>query len=321
MGRRVELRHLRYFLAVAEERNFTRAAERLSIAQSPLSQQIRQLEHDIGVELFTRTTRSVTLTYAGDVFLQRARALLAGADTAADDARKAAAGQLGSLSVGFTGSATYELLPTLVRAYADRYPDVTLEVHSDMVTPRQTEQLLDDRLSVGVLRPPVTIPGLAVETIRSEPVVVILASRHPATVHRHLDLADLRDEWFISYPTDPPSTMYSIMRSACESAGFKPRIRQTVADSAALVALVAADMGIALVPASLRHLRINGATFRPLRTPALTTGLALAYRETDVSPLVRRFLETARTVVRSRAPVEAAAPVPGADDEHFGIEF
>ncbi|MFF0144142.1 LysR family transcriptional regulator [Amycolatopsis sulphurea] len=317
----MELRHLRYFLAVAEERNFTRAAERLTIAQSPLSQQIRQLERDLGVELFTRTTRSVALTYAGEVFLQRARALLTDAETAADDARKAAAGQLGSLSVGFTGSATYELLPTLVRAYADRYPDVTLEVHSDMVTPRQTEQLLDGRLSVGVLRPPVTVPGLAVETIRHEPVVAILASRHPATVHRSLDLADLRDEWFISYPSDPPSTMYSVMRSACETAGFTPRIRQTVADSAALVALVAADMGVALVPASLRHLHINGATFRPLATPALTTGLALAYQETDVSPLVRRFIDTARTVVRSRTAVETPTPPPPNGDEHYGIEF
>ncbi|MFE5563385.1 LysR substrate-binding domain-containing protein [Amycolatopsis japonica] len=317
----MELRHLRYFLAVAEERNFTRAAERLAIAQSPLSQQIRQLERDIGVVLFTRTTRSVALTYAGEVFLHRARTLLAEAEIAADDARKAATGQLGSLSVGFTGSATYELLPTLVRAYADRYPDVTLEVHSDMVTPRQTEHLLDGRLAVGVLRPPVAVRGLAVETIRQEPVVIILASRHAATVHRSLDLADLRDEWFISYPSDPPSTMYSIMRSACETAGFTPRIRQTVADSAALVALVAADMGIALVPASLRHLHINGATFRPLRSPALTTGLALAYRETDISPLVRRFIDTARTVVRSRTTVETPTPPPTHDDERYGIDF
>jgi DNA-binding transcriptional LysR family regulator len=161
------------------------------------------------------------------------------------------------MRVGFTGSATSELLPTLVRAYADRYPDVKLEVHSDMVTPRQTEQLLDDRLSVGVLRPPVSIPGLAVETIRSEPVVVILASRHPATVHRHLDLAELRDEWFVSYPNDPPSTMYSIMRG--------PRERR-------------------------------------LQTP---------------HPPDRRRQRRPRR----RAPVEAATPASGTDDEHFGIEF
>jgi DNA-binding transcriptional LysR family regulator len=317
----VELRHIRYFLAVAEERNFTRAAGRLNIAQSPLSQQIRQLEREIGVPLLTRTTRSVSLTYAGEVFYERTRALLADASTAAEDARKAARGELGSLAVGFTGSATYEFLPTLVRAYADRYPEVTLQVHSDMVTPHQTEQLLDGRLSVGILRPPVNAPGIAVETIRHEPVVVILASRHPATVQRQIDLADLRDEWFISFPDNPPSTMYTTMRTACETVGFTPRIRQVVADSAALVALVAADMGVAIVPASLRHLRINGSTFRPLRTPHITTGLALAYRETEVNPLVRQFLETARTVVRSRDAVTSPTAAPLTDDDRLNVEY
>jgi DNA-binding transcriptional LysR family regulator len=299
----VELRHIRYFLAVAEERNFTRAAARLNIAQSPLSQQIRQLEREVGVLLLARTTRSVSLTYAGEVFYEGTRALLAAAAAAAEDARKAARGELGSLAIGFTGSATYEFLPTLVRAYADRYPEVTLQVHSDMVTPHQTEQLLDGRLSVGVLRPPVNVPGIAVETIRHEPVVVILASRHPATVQRQIDLSDLRDEWFISFPDNPPSTMYTIMRTA------------------ALVALVAADMGVALVPASLRHLRINGSTFRPLHTPRITTGLALAYRETDVNPLVRRFLETARTVVRSRDAVTNPTAAPLTDDDRLAVEY
>ncbi len=311
----MELRHLRYFVAVAEERSFTHAARRLNTAQSPLSQQVRQLERELGVELLTRTTRSVALTYAGRVFYDRVIKLLEASVTAAEDARKAERGELGALSIGFTGSATYELLPTLVRAYADRYPEVTLRVHSDMVTPHQTEQLLDGRLSVGVLRPPVTVPGLAVETIRNERVVALLATRHPATVKREIDLADLCDDWFVSYPDNPPSTMYSIMLSACRNAGFTPRVRQTVADSAALVALVAADVGVALVPSSLRHLRVDGATVRPLSSPQLTTRLALAYRETEVDPLVRRFLETARAVVRSRDAVEPSAPVDIGDDD------
>ena len=315
----MELRHLRYFVAVADARSFTHAARRLHTAQSPLSQQIRQLERELGVELFTRTTRSVALTYAGQVFYDRASRLLEASAAAAEDARKAERGELGALSIGFTGSATYELLPTLVRAYADRHPEVTLRVYSDLVTPQQTEQLLDGRLSVGVLRPPVTVPGLAVETIRNERVVALLASRHPATVAREIDLVDLRDDWFVSYPDNPPSTMYSIMQAACRNAGFTPRIRQTVADSAALVALVAADMGVALVPSSLRHLRINGATVRPLSSPQLTTGLALAYRDTDVDPLVRRFLETARAVVRSRDAVETRVTAEIDDDDRPNI--
>jgi DNA-binding transcriptional LysR family regulator len=315
----MELRHLRYVVAVADEGSFTHAASKLNIAQSPLSQQVRQLEREIGVQLFTRTTRSVTPTYAGLVFCERARRLLAESDGAAEAARKADRGELGELGIGFTGSATYELLPTLVRAYADRHPEVALRVHSDMVTPQQVEQILDGRLDVGVLRPPVNAPGVAVETIRQDPVVVLLASRHRATAHREIDLTELRDEWFIAFPADPPSTMYSIMQSACRNAGFTPRVRQVVADSSALVAMVAADMGVALVPASLRHLRINGATFRPLSSPRLTTGLALAYREDDVDPLVRRFLETARTVVRSREAVEAPAPTVIGDDDRYVI--
>ena len=311
----MELRHVRYFVAVAEERNFTRAAARLNVAQSPLSQQIRKLERELGVELFTRTTRSVTLTHAGRVFYDRMSSLLAGSEDAMDAARKAARGELGRLSVGFTGSATYELLPTLVRTYLDRHPEVTLDVHSEMVTPVQVEALLDGRIAVGILRPPVVAKGLAVETLRHEPVVALIASQHPASVQRELDLSALRDEWFIAYPSSPPSTMYTVMQAACEAAGFVPRVRQVISDSAGLAALVAGGMGVALVPASLRHLGINGVTFRPLRSPRMTVALALAYREPNVDPLVRRFLEAARSVVRSRQTVQPLDPAPTPEDD------
>jgi DNA-binding transcriptional LysR family regulator len=319
----MELRHLRYFVAVAEERNFTRAAERLLIAQSPLSQQIRKLEREVGVELFARTTRSVSLTYAGEVFYARAVELLEASDEAAEAARKAARGEFGKLSVGFTGAATYELLPVLMRAYADRHPDVTLDVKSDMDTPKQVEALLEGRLAVGILRPPITAAGLTVEVLRHEPVVVLLASRHPAAVHRELDLADLRDESFISYNNNPPASMYMVMRQACEAAGFVPRIKHVVSDSSALVALVAADMGIALVPASLRHLGIRGATYRPLRSPRLSTPLGVAYRDQAVDPLVRRFVEISRKVVRSLQPTEPpqAALAPATDDDRLAIDL
>jgi DNA-binding transcriptional LysR family regulator len=317
----MEVRHMRAFMAVAEERNFTRAASRLSMAQSPLSQQIRTLEREIGVALFTRTTRTVSLTYAGEVLYERVVEVLALADDAVEATRKAALGQLGRLSIGFTGSATHELLPPLVRAYADRCPDVTLDVRSDLTTPVQVERLLTGQLDVAVLRPPVVANGLAVETIRREPVVVLLANRHPRTVDRDIDLADLRDEWFISLPGNPPATMYSLMLSACRAAGFAPKIRQTVSDSTALVALVAGDMGVALVPASMRHFAISGATFRPLRKPGVTVSLALAYREPNVTPLIRQFLETARTVVRSRATAEPPALSTPYDDSRYSIGF
>lgn len=317
----MEVRHMRAFMAVADERNFTRAASRLNMAQSPLSQQVRTLEREIGVPLFTRTTRTVSLTYAGEVLYQRVADVLARADDAVEATRKAALGQLGRLSIGFTGSATHELLPPLVRAYADRYPEVTLDVRSDLTTPVQVERLLNGQLEVAILRPPVIASGLAVETIRREPVVVLLANRHPRTVDRDIDLADLRDEWFISLPVNPPATMYSLLLSACQAAGFVPKIRQTVSDSTALVALVAGDMGVALVPASMRHFAISGATFRPLRPPGVAVSLALAYRESNVTPLIRQFLETARTVVRSRASAESPPLSTPYEDSRYSIGF
>lgn len=313
----MELRHVRYFLAVADERSFTHAAERLNVAQSPLSQQIRKLERELGVDLFTRTTRSVQLTHAGQVFYDRMQALLTNAEDAVDVARKAAEGALGHLSVGFTGSVTYELVPALVRAYNDRCPDVTLDLHTELVTPQQVGALLAGQLAVGILRPPVHADNLAVETVRHEPVMVLLPSQHPASVARQIELANLKDDWFIGYPDNPPSTMYTLTLTACERAGFTPKVRHTVTNSAALVTLVAAGLGVALVPASLRHLSINGATYRPLKSPQSSVSLALAYRATETNPLVRRFLETTRAIIRSREHTIAPPPLPPDAAEYF----
>jgi len=318
----VELRHVRYFVAVAEERSFTRAAERLSIAQSPLSQQIRKLERELGVELLTRTTRSVELTYAGSVFYERARLLLARSDEAMTDAKKAAEGQLGRLSLGFTGTATYELLPALVRAFQERNPDVQLELHSEMLTPAQAEALLEGRIDVGVLRPPVKAEGLVVEVVREEPLVVLMPTQHPLAGARTLSLEELADEPFISYPSNPPSSVYSVVVEAYRRAGFVPNVRHELAETASMVAMVAAGLGIALVPASVRQLRINGATYRRLDSPEVMVQLALAYREGDVNPVVRRYLETARSVIRSRDRGAApTAPAPGDESEFFPVSI
>lgn len=313
---------MRYFVAVAEEKSFTRAAEKLMIAQSPLSQQIKKLEHELGVELFTRTTRSVQLTHAGSVFYERARLLLERSEEAMADTRSAAEGRLGRLSLGFTGAATYELLPALVRAFQDRNPNVQLDLHSEMLTPAQVDGLLEGRLDVGVLRPPVSAEGLTVEVLREEPLVVAMPTQHALAGARTLSLADLAEEPFISYPSNPPSSVYSIVVEAYRRAGFVPTVRQELAETASMVAMVAAGMGIALVPESVRQLRINGATFRRLTAPRVTVQLALAYRQGEISPVVRRYLETARAVVRSRdrrtAPV---APSPTGDerDDYFSI--
>jgi DNA-binding transcriptional LysR family regulator len=305
----VELRHVRYFLAVADERNFTRAAEKLNVAQSPLSQQIRKLERELGVELFNRTTRSVTLTQAGQVFYNRMHTLIANAEGAIDATRKTAEGALGHLSVGFTGSASYELLPAIVRAYTSRYPDVTLDLHTELVTPEQVAALQTGEVAVGILRPPVHADGIAVETVRNEPTMLLLPTRHPASSAPQIDLQNLRDEWFIAYSHNPPSTMYGLMVSACQHAGFTPKIRHMITNSASLVTLVAAGLGVAVVPASLRHLKIDGATYRPIRSPQQTVALAIAYRAEETNPLVRCFVETARAVIGSRHQTTTPPPL------------
>lgn len=313
----MELRHIRYFVAVAEARSFSRAAEALQVAQSPLSQQIRKLERELDVRLFERTTRSVRLTHAGTVFYDRARRLLEGSVEAAEAAQRAARGELGRLAVGFSGSATYELLPAIARAYHERNPDVALELHGEMLTPAQVDGLLEERLAVGVLRPPVHAEGLVVETVRREPLVALLPTQHPAAGARQIELASLRDEPFLGYPSGPSSAMHGLVLQACRQAGFVPRVRQEAAETATLVALVAAGLGVALVPASVRHLRIDGVAYQPLAPPVTEVSLAFAYREGEVGPLVRGFLETARSVVRSRERVAVSPPVSLPDDEAF----
>src|SRR4029077_8686332 len=173
----MELRHLEYFVAVAEELSFTRAAERLTIAQSPVSQQIRKLERELGTALFDRTTRSVELTEAGRILYAEAIALLAASRRAADNARLAGQGHLGRLALAFTGSATYELMPLLVRAYTQRFPNGTLELRSEMLTPAQVGGLLEGSITVGLLRPPVAADGPVGAGLRHEPLVAVLARR------------------------------------------------------------------------------------------------------------------------------------------------
>ena len=169
----MELRQLRYFIAVAEERHFGRAAERLHIAQPPLSQQIKRFEAELGEPVLYRTTRSVELAPAGEVLLERGREILAAVDSAIDDARRAARGEYGRLAIGFTGSSTYELLPSLAVALRQELPGVMLDLRGELLTPAQVTQLIDGTLDLGLLRPPVHERDLTTEVLRSEPLIAV----------------------------------------------------------------------------------------------------------------------------------------------------
>lgn len=306
----MELRHIRYFVAVAEECHFGRAAERLHIAQPPLSQQIKALEAELGVELLIRSTRKVELTPAGERYLERARAVLASLDAAGVEAQRIASGEVGRLAIGFTGSATYELLPTLARVLRADLPGIELDLRGEMLTPRQVAALADGTLDLGFLRPPVHDPAIQVRVLRREPLIAALPEVHPLAQKSSVRLADLRDEAFITYPSHSRSVVHDAVIATCEKAGFRPSVVQEVAETSTLVAFVAAGLGVALVPASVQHLKITGATFKPLAGSTGEVELAVATREGDVSPVLARVLGRARSLIGGPRPWRRGTPAP-----------
>lgn len=282
----MELRHLRYFLAVADERSFTKAAARLNMAQPPLSQQIRKLEREVGGPLFLRSSRNVELTLAGELLLEHAREILAAAERSLTSVRRAAAGEQGEVRIGFSGTATYDLMPFVARAYSERMPDVTLHLQGEMPVPEQVKALRDDLLDVGLIRVPMRTPDLSIRIVRRDPLIAVLPESHPLCSRRRIALSDLAPDRFISYPSTPPSAMYSVMLEACNDAGFVPQIRHEVRETSSLVSLVAAGLGVAVVPASVRHLRIPGAVHRPIEGCNATSDLAIAWRDNEQSPVI-----------------------------------
>jgi DNA-binding transcriptional LysR family regulator len=295
----VELRHLRYFVAVAEERHFGRAAARLHIAQPPLSQQIRRFEAELGEPLFYRTTRSVELSPAGEVLLERARDILGAVDAAIDDARRAARGEYGRLAVGFTGSSTYELLPALAAALRRELPGVTLDLRGELLTPAQVARLLDGTLDLGLLRPPVHERDLSTEVLRSEPLIAVLPEAHPLANAEAVPLEQLEREPFVTYPSHFRSVLHDAVEDACAAHGFKPLAAHEVAETATLVSFVAAGLGVSLVPASVRNMTVNGAVYRPLAGDSTRVELAVAWRRDDDRPVLARALDVIRRDLRA----------------------
>lgn len=291
----MELRHLRYFVAVAEEQHFTRAAQRLQMAQPPLSQAIRQLERELGTQLLHRTTRQVSLTAAGELFYERAGAILADVDRASTDAVRAAGGELGRLAIGFTGSVTYELLPALVRAFREEVPGVELELHGELFTPEQVTRIVAGELDLGFLRPPVDAPELQVEVLREEPLIAVVPAGHALAASDAVELAELADQPFITYPSGLTSVTREAVQRACAHAGFRPRVVQEVHETITMVCFVAAGLGVALVPASVRFVYVEGAEYRPVRGNPEVVALAAVWRRSDDNPALARFLALLRS--------------------------
>jgi DNA-binding transcriptional LysR family regulator len=285
----VELRHLRYFMAVAEELHFGRAAARLHIAQPPLSRQIQLLEREIGVTLFSRAGRRVRLSAAGEAFLRGTRRVLAEADAAVHDAQRAQRGEIGHLSLGFVGSATYAVLPALLRAFRARYPDVELTLEA-MTSQEQLSALANGRIQVGLLRPPVDDAALALRTVLREPLVAVLPTFHRLAVRERVSLAALAAEPFILYPRAEGPAVRDAIVGACLRAGFSPNIVQEAGGIAIIEGWVASGLGVSLVIASPAQVHSTGVVYRPLEDAAPTWEMALAWRRDDATPVARAFL-------------------------------
>ncbi|WP_288582673.1 LysR family transcriptional regulator [uncultured Methylobacterium sp.] len=272
----MELRHLRYFVAVAESLSFTAAAERLGVSQPPLSQQIRDLEAELGTPLLWRTSRSVALTPAGTAFLARARGILGEVAEACAEVRAVGAGRTGTLDIGLTGSILAGPLGRLIRLFGERYPGVLVRLH-EMPPGEQPAALHAQRIDLGFLRRPPEDPSLTVVRAWPEAVGVALPAGHRLAARAAIALADLRDEPFVSLRLRD-SRFATDLWEACRAAGFEPRLVQQVVESASLVNLVAAGLGVALVPESAGAVTRPDVAYRPLAGPAPTADVCALYR-------------------------------------------
>ena len=302
----MELRHLRYFVTVAEELHFGRAAARLFIAQPPLSQQIQQLERELGVALLARTSRRVQLTPAGTAFLAEARQILTRVEAAADTTRRAARGETGWLGIGFAASATYDLLPAVLHDFRAAFPEVALSLQ-ELNAVEQAAALREKSIHVGFARPYAPEPEAVVHAIQREPFLAALPETHRLTHSASLRLSALANEPFISFPELPKPSYAEVVRLACEGAGFTPVVVQEVREMQTALSLVAAGFGIALLPASVQHLHRDGVVYRPLEEPAPHTELAIVSRRDDPSPALRNFLAVVQAQVERREQVQQRA--------------
>ncbi|NKZ02312.1 LysR substrate-binding domain-containing protein [Actinomadura latina] len=293
----MDLRHLRYFVAVAEELHFGRAAERLTMAQPPLSQAIRRLESELGVELLHRSTRRVDLTDAGRGYLARARKILGEVDEAAHEARRVAAGAVGHLAIGCVGSATYSLLPAISRGLSLELPGVDFSFRGEMLAPDQATALRTGEIDLALLRPPAADPFLTVLPLRRDRLVVAVPADHPLAALPQVEVADLPGADLIVHSADRRSVMYDVVLGLFRDAGVEPRIRHEVGETSTLITLVAGGLGVAVVPEPVTALALEGVAYRPLAGPAADVELAIAHRTDRTEPHLARAVSVIRKIV------------------------
>jgi DNA-binding transcriptional LysR family regulator len=303
----MELRLLRYFVAVAEELHFTRAALRLHMAQPPLSQQIRRLEEELGVPLLVRTKRHVALTEPGRQFLVSAREVLAQVERAVGQVQHMGRGEAGRLAVGMVSSVAFgETLPAVLRAYRARYPLVSITLQ-EMGAGEQLAALQENRIQIGFLRPPVQASGLAMTSFMREPLVAVLPAEHPLAARKRIPLRSLAADPFIAVPRSQALGGLDLVLGACFRAGFSPNIAQEALELQSVIGFVAAGFGVSLVPAAARKLMHSGVAFVSLAPPEEFIEISAVHLAENRSPLLAGFMAILR-----KAAGEPGGPDGGA---------
>lgn len=292
MSSRVDLRRLRYFVALAEELHFGRAARRLRIAQPALSQQMRALEQALGCVLVERRPQ-VALTAAGRVLLEEARQALAGVQRGIEAAQRAARGESGWLPVGFAGSAVLTRFPEIIRRYRERYPAVVLDLR-ELSPAAEIESIRTGAVDVAFVRETADTRELVYDTLVREPLAVLLPAGHPLAEAGCVDLQALAEEAFVHFPREIAPSLYDEIMLACRDAGFLPRVVQQAREWLTEFSLVQAGLGVALVPRSFEQIRWGGVAVRPLSDPAPRATIALCHRRNDLSPAAAAFVSIAR---------------------------
>jgi DNA-binding transcriptional LysR family regulator len=309
MDQDIELRHLRYFVAVAEELHFGRAAQRLHLAQPPLSQQIRKLEEILGHALFVRTSRSVKLTSAGLVFLERARRTLRNVQEDLEEARSIGRGEVGSLRVGFISSGMLTALPAMLGRYRRQFPNVQLQLH-ESYTAMVMQGLIQGTLDAGFLRDGGPSPELHVEPLFSEPFVAVLPAHHPLAARNAISAASLRDEPFVFFSPTAGNRAFEKTISLCEEHGFRPRVVQEAPQWLTILRLVGAGLGVSIAPACVAQIVTPDVVCRALRGAKVRSDIELAYRTGEDRTIVKAFSRIAAGSFRTPQMHAAHKPIP-----------
>ena len=292
-GITLELRHLKYFITVAEELHFGKAAARLNIAQPPLSQQIRQLEEEIGVPLFQRSKRKVELTKEGEVFLEKAYQILKNVEEAVETVKMVNRGEAGQIVIGFIASAAYDLLPVILEHYRKQYPNIHIDLQQ-LTTREQLKALQKGLIDIGILCHPFNIQNdsIQVEVIRQERMVLALPKDHPLAAKTSLiQLEDLANDPFILTGRKANQTHYDAVMNCCYHAGFHPKVVQETQELPTVLSLVSSGMGVAIVPASIQRVLNNNVVYRDIQNNPITTTTAFAWKSGNLSPTVHAFLD------------------------------